>query len=70
MRCEEKIGLAKAYELATARFAEAVAEFLRNIASTTTMAEYDRLQGISDEARAKTEQARLALEEHIAAHGC
>lgn len=69
MRCEQKQRLAHEYEAATAKFAEAVGHLQRNI-GTSTRPEYERLQRASDEARLKSEQARLALEQHIAAHGC
>jgi len=32
--------------------------------------EYERLQRVSEEWRVRSEQARLALEQHIAAHRC
>jgi hypothetical protein len=32
--------------------------------------EYERLQRVSEEWRVHSVQARLALEQHIAAHGC
>jgi hypothetical protein len=38
--------------------------------ATSPKAEYERLQCAADEARLKSEQARLALERHVAAHGC
>jgi hypothetical protein len=69
MSCEEKARLAQDYEAATAKFSEAVRQLQRKI-GTSTRPEYDRLQRISDEARVKSEQARLALEQHMAAHDC
>ncbi|MGA2562200.1 MAG: hypothetical protein ABSF96_01440 [Steroidobacteraceae bacterium] len=69
MCCEEKNRLTQDYQAATATFAEAVGQLLRN-AGASTMAEYERLQRISEEARMKSEQARLALEQHIAVHDC
>jgi hypothetical protein len=69
MSCEEKVRLAKAYEAATAKFAEAVRQLHGNI-GTSTRAEYERLRHVSDEARVQSEHARLALEEHIAMHKC
>ena len=69
MMCDEKARLAKDYNGATARFAQAVAE-LQSAIGTSTKVEYERLQRASDEARVKSEQARLALEQHLAAHGC
>jgi hypothetical protein len=69
MSCPEKETLAKNYEATTAKFSEAVRQ-LRDRIGTSTRAEYELLQRASDEARLKSEQARLALEQHIAAHGC
>lgn len=69
MSCEEKKRLTQDYQAATAKFAEAVGQLLRNVGAST-MAEYDRLQRISEEARVQSERARLALEQHIAAHDC
>jgi hypothetical protein len=69
MRCEEKARLTQEYEAATAKFAEAVGQLQRNL-GTSTRPEYERLQRVSNEARVKSEQARLSLEQHLAAHGC
>jgi hypothetical protein len=69
MSCEEKERLAQEYEAATAKFAGAVRHLQQNI-GTSTQREYARLQRGSDEERVKSEQARLALEQHIAAHKC
>lgn len=69
MVCEEKARLVGEYETATGRFSAAVTELQRKM-GTSPKAEYDRLQRVSDEARVKSEQARLVLERHTAAHGC
>jgi hypothetical protein len=69
MNCEEKSRLAKEYEAATTNFSAAVTE-LRQKIGTSPKEEYDRLDRASNEARLKSEQARLALEQHIAAHRC
>jgi hypothetical protein len=69
MLCPEKARLAKEYEAATAMFSAAVGELALRI-GTSPHAEYQRLQRVSDEARLKSEQARLALEQHTVAHGC
>jgi hypothetical protein len=69
MACETKAHLVREYETATAAFSEAVAELRRNL-GTITKAEYDKLDRASNEARVKSEQARLALETHIAEHQC
>lgn len=69
MACEEKRRLVSEYELATKKFSDAVSN-LRERAGTSAKKEYDRLARVSDEARVKSEQARLAVEQHIALHGC
>jgi hypothetical protein len=69
MNCDEKARLAQDFEAATRKFAEDVRQLQQNI-GTLTREEYERLQRISDEARMKSEQARLALEHHVAAHDC
>ena len=69
MVCEEKARLVTAYEAATSAFSEAVKELHRRI-GTSPKEEYQRLEQISTEARVKSEQARLALEQHISAHLC
>ena len=69
MFCEEKARLAKEYEAATSKFSEEVRELQRRI-GTSPKEEYDRLERASNEARVRSEQARLALEQHIAAHRC
>jgi hypothetical protein len=67
--CEEKTRLAMEYDAATSKFSEAVRELHRRI-GTSPKDEYDRLERASNEARVRSEQARLALEQHIAAHRC
>ena len=69
MSCEEKERLAKEYEVAVTIFAELVRHLQRNI-GTSTRPQYERLQRASDEARVQSKQARLALEQHMAAHDC
>jgi hypothetical protein len=67
--CPEKSRLAQEYGLATALFAEAVKELHRRM-GTSPREEYARLDRAANEARVKSEHARLALEQHIAAHTC
>jgi hypothetical protein len=67
--CEEKARLVRKYNVATAGFSETVKELHWRI-GTSPKEEYTRLMQISNEARVQSEQARLALEKHIAAHGC
>ena len=69
MSCEQKARLVAEYHAATNAFAASVAEFQQKM-GTSPKADYDRLQRASDEARLKSEQARLDLEQHVAAHGC
>jgi hypothetical protein len=67
--CEEKNRLLKEYEAATVAFSAAVIELRRRM-GISPKEEYKRLAQVSNEARVKSEAARLALEQHIAAHGC
>jgi ATP-dependent helicase YprA (DUF1998 family) len=67
--CKEKNRLTKEYDDTTAKFSEAVRE-LRQKMGTSLKEEFDRLERAADEARVRSEQARLALEQHIAAHHC
>jgi ATP-dependent helicase YprA (DUF1998 family) len=69
MSCEEKTRLLVEYRAATSAFSEAVKE-IRRMIGTSPKAEYERLERIANEARVKSEQARLALEAHNAAHRC
>jgi len=69
MSCEEKRRLATEYEATTAKFSDAVTE-LRKKMGTSAKEEYQRLDRAANEARVKSEQARLALEQHISAHRC
>ena len=69
MGCEEKARLVEEYSLATLAFSMTVDELHRRT-GTSPLEEYKRLERISSEGRVKSEQARLALEQHIAAHGC
>jgi hypothetical protein len=67
--CVEKLRLAEEYDLATKNFSEGVEE-LHGRMGTTGREEYARLERAANEARVKSEQTRLALEHHIAAHRC
>lgn len=69
MACEEMQRLVSEYELATREFAEAVSD-LRQRTGTSAKKEYDRLSRVSDEARLKSEEARLAVAKHVACHDC
>jgi len=67
--CEEKARLASEYEMTSRKYADAVADLTRKM-GTSAKAEYERLTRAADEARVKSEQSRLALEQHVAAHNC
>jgi hypothetical protein len=67
--CEEKNRLLREYEAATVAFSAAVKE-LRLRMGTSPKEEYKRLAQSSNEARVKSDGARVALEHHIADHGC
>jgi hypothetical protein len=69
MNCEEKTRLLMEYKATTAAFSEAVKELHAKI-GTSPKEEYERLERIVNKARWKSEQARLALEAHNAAHRC
>ena len=64
MSCVEKTRLAAEYEVATGKFAAAVTELRRRI-GISPEEEYRRLDRAANEARVKSEQARLALELHM-----
>ena len=68
MACEEKTRLVAEYGATTKKFAGAVTELQRRM-GTSLRPEYELLSRASDDARVKSEQARLALEQHIAPHG-
>jgi hypothetical protein len=69
MSCEEKGRLLRQYDDAKLAFSDAVQEQRRKI-GMAPRDEYQRLERISHEAKVKSEQTRLALEQHIAAHRC
>lgn len=69
MSCEDKRRLADQYDKATSKFSDTVRQLHQNI-GTSTKPEYERLQRAADEARVQSEHARLALEQHVAAHRC
>lgn len=69
MSCELKVRLASEYDAATASFSGAIAELRRHI-GTLTKEEYEQLGRRANDARVKSEQARVALEQHTAEHRC
>ncbi|HVU46747.1 MAG TPA: hypothetical protein VHD85_11510 [Terracidiphilus sp.] len=64
-----KVQLGSEYEAAAVVFSKAVAELRRKI-GTSTKEEYEQFGRLANDARVKSEQARLALEEHTAEHCC
>jgi hypothetical protein len=69
MMCGEKARLASEYQATAQRYADVVADLNRKM-GTSAKTEYERLSRAADEARVKSEQARLAFEQHIADHNC
>jgi hypothetical protein len=69
MECKEKARLMAEYENSTAKFLEAVQELHRRM-GTSPKEVYERLDRAANEARLKSEHARLSLEDHISAHHC
>jgi hypothetical protein len=67
--CEHHRELLDLYRQAVSRFS-ATLEALRASQGTVSKQEYDRLYGYVEQARMASEQARLALERHVAEHGC
>lgn len=69
MSCDAKVRLTSKYQEATASFSAAVTELQRKI-GISTKEHYEELGRMANDARVKSEQARLALEQHIAEHRC
>jgi hypothetical protein len=69
MNCEEKNRLVMEYEDALARLSTTVTKLRENIGVSTKEA-YALLDRAANEDRTKSEQARLALAQHVAAHRC
>ena len=78
LKCEEKKRLAEEYLDATVTWLHAaegprlkMLEHYKGLRYGALLtAEYEALASASDEARVKAAQARMALQAHIAAHGC
>ena len=66
---ERKARLLQANNAAARRFNVAV-EALSAARPQTTKQDYERMRTYREEARRKVEQTRLALESHVAEHGC
>lgn len=67
--CEEKTQLTSKYQEATEKFSSSVNELNQRM-SRSSKEEYERLRRMSEEWRVRSEQARIALEQHVAAHKC
>ena len=67
--CEEKGRLLQAYNDATREFSERVAAMNAKI-GITQKKDYELLERAVEDARLKSEQARIAYERHVADHGC
>jgi hypothetical protein len=69
MACKIRDGLLQKYEVTARAFAAAVAD-LNKARGTATQPTYAKLLQASEDARLKSERARLALEAHCKEHGC
>jgi len=67
--CEEKTRLTEVYGDATGKFSHSVNELQEKVGKSS-IEEYERFRRASEEWRVHSEQARLALEQHVAAHKC
>jgi hypothetical protein len=67
--CEEKGRLTLEYQEATAKFSQSVTD-LRQKMGTLSQDEYERLKRITEQWRVRSEEARLGLDQHVAAHNC
>jgi hypothetical protein len=68
-QCLEKRRLLEAYQAATASFSRQLT-ILNERLGTSPRDEYDSLRRAVDTERVRSEQARLALEQHVADHDC
>lgn len=67
--CEERSRLLQAYNHATRAFSDRVSALNARI-GVTPKHEYDLLERALEDARLKSELARIAYERHVADHGC
>jgi hypothetical protein len=67
--CAEKDLLLREYDAAASDFSRAV-QVLRTRLGVLSKGEYEKLREFSEQSRLRSEKARLALEAHIADHGC
>jgi hypothetical protein len=69
MVCDDKTRLTMEYHDATKKISKCVTDLNKRMGNSSKE-EYERLQHASEEGRVHSEEARLALEKHLAAHGC
>ena len=69
MVCHEKRQLLSEYGTATSKFAVVVTSLQKDLGILSQDDYNSRVQSV-DEARIKSEEARLVLERHIGEHGC
>jgi hypothetical protein len=67
--CTEKERLHSAYRIAVGDYTRSF-DITQAVSGTTHSREYERLRSYVESARLKAEEARMALESHIAEHGC
>jgi hypothetical protein len=67
--CEEKGRLTREYQKATKTFSESVAELQQKM-GRSSKEEYKRLQRANEDGVFILSMARLAPEQHVAAHKC
>jgi len=64
--CDKKISLLKAYNLAVLEYCDAVCGMMMSVGQK----EFGFISHHSEEARARCDAARNALEKHLSEHGC
>jgi len=67
--CPEKANLLNEYDTAAAEFSRTVTVLNRRM-GIMSREDYVRILRFSEQARIRSEQARLALERHVNEHGC
>ena len=67
MKCEEKERLLAAYQKGIALYSLALAQMVDGIRASKP---YEDLRELTENARMKSENARLELDAHISEHGC
>jgi hypothetical protein len=67
--CEEKDRLLRAYSFASSDYGRAL-EVLNRRTSVLPKEEYKTIRAFAEKTKHLVEQARAALERHIAEHGC